>query len=313
MNNNSFKIPLVSIGIPTYNRPDGLRRTLECITRQTYKNLEIIVSDNGSLGSHTEDVVNEFMIADQRVSYYRQARNMGIVFNFKFVFDKATGSYFMWAADDDEWKPKYIESCLELFDDNTSLVCTQMEVIWRIGKNKNKIKLPDINKCVSAYERVCSFLRCAAPSMIYGLHRRSNLKNINVFNSVFDFYDCALLISILSQSNVKISDDLLYSAGIDDCEYKIKPNKIETKSRLKYFPFIVYTIKTIKNCNVATKQKIILILLALRFSTNNYIYHESNYNQSPICRKIELYFVIKLNRIIKLLIEVLTGGDTNVE
>ena len=34
---------VVSVGIPTFNRPDGLRQTLECITVQTYKNLEIIV------------------------------------------------------------------------------------------------------------------------------------------------------------------------------------------------------------------------------------------------------------------------------
>jgi len=33
--------PLVSVGIPTYNRPDGLRRTLECITNQSYEFLLI--------------------------------------------------------------------------------------------------------------------------------------------------------------------------------------------------------------------------------------------------------------------------------
>ncbi|MBU4370171.1 glycosyltransferase [Patescibacteria group bacterium] len=46
MNNNNQQ--LVSVGIPTYNRPESLRRTLECITSQTYKNLEIIISDNCS-------------------------------------------------------------------------------------------------------------------------------------------------------------------------------------------------------------------------------------------------------------------------
>ena len=46
--------PLVSVGIPTYNRPEGLRRTLECITKQTYKNLEIIVSNNCSSGPEIE-------------------------------------------------------------------------------------------------------------------------------------------------------------------------------------------------------------------------------------------------------------------
>ena len=69
------KNPLVSVGIPTFNRPDGLRRTLECITNQTYKNLEIIVSDNCSPGPETEAVVREFMAKDRRIQYYRQENN----------------------------------------------------------------------------------------------------------------------------------------------------------------------------------------------------------------------------------------------
>lgn len=61
------RLPLVSVGIPTYNRPEGLRQTLECITRQTYKNLEIIVSDNCSLESETEAIVREFMAKDSHI------------------------------------------------------------------------------------------------------------------------------------------------------------------------------------------------------------------------------------------------------
>jgi glycosyltransferase involved in cell wall biosynthesis len=64
--------PFVSVGIPTYNRPEGLRRTLECITQQTYGNLEIIVSDNGSPGRETEVVVREFRDKDSRIQYFRQ-------------------------------------------------------------------------------------------------------------------------------------------------------------------------------------------------------------------------------------------------
>ena len=41
--------PMVTVGIPTFNRPEGLERTLACITKQTYTNLEIIVSDNCSM------------------------------------------------------------------------------------------------------------------------------------------------------------------------------------------------------------------------------------------------------------------------
>lgn len=52
--------PLVSVWIPCYNRPEGLKRTLECITGQTYKNLEIIVSDNCSPDPEVERVGREY-------------------------------------------------------------------------------------------------------------------------------------------------------------------------------------------------------------------------------------------------------------
>ena len=41
---------LVSIGIPIYNQPESLEKTLNSITKQTYQNLEIIISDNHSPG-----------------------------------------------------------------------------------------------------------------------------------------------------------------------------------------------------------------------------------------------------------------------
>src|SRR4030066_1585407 len=91
--------PLISVGIATYNRPEGLRRTLECITRQTYQNLEIIISDNCSPSTDTERVVQEFQQNDGRIRFFKQKKNYGSFFNFRFVLEKANGEFFMWAAD----------------------------------------------------------------------------------------------------------------------------------------------------------------------------------------------------------------------
>ena len=86
-----INLPLVSVGIPTYNRPEGLRRTLDCITKQTYSNLEIIVSDNASPQTETEAVVRSFMVNDSRISYFRQPTNIGATNNFWFVLKKSIG------------------------------------------------------------------------------------------------------------------------------------------------------------------------------------------------------------------------------
>jgi len=102
-------LPKVSVGMPTFNRPHGLRRALEGIVGQTYPNLEIIVSNNASPGDEVEAIMREFMRRDARIRYYRQPENFGPDHNFQFVLDKATGEYFMWAADDDWRALEFVE------------------------------------------------------------------------------------------------------------------------------------------------------------------------------------------------------------
>jgi len=120
--------PLVSVGIPTYNRHEGLKQTLECITTQTYPNLEIIVSDNCSEEKETRAVVQSFMENDSRIKFHRQETNLGAARNCKFVLEESTGEYFMWAADDDRWEPIYIQKCLEvLLQEGGNLVAVTFE------------------------------------------------------------------------------------------------------------------------------------------------------------------------------------------
>ena len=70
LNNN----PLVLIVIPTYNYANYLTKTLESCVTQSYKNLEIIIIDDGSI-DNTESIVRN--IIDSRVSYYYQ-QNQGV-------------------------------------------------------------------------------------------------------------------------------------------------------------------------------------------------------------------------------------------
>ncbi len=137
--------PLVSVGIPTYNRPAGLRHTLECITGQTYRNLEIIVSDNCSPGPETEAVVREFMAKDPRIQYYRQEVNRGPTQNIEFVIGKSTGEYFMCAADDDGWKNTCIEKCLlEFFKHDSLVLCYSEAAKWSGTSQQESILTSDI-------------------------------------------------------------------------------------------------------------------------------------------------------------------------
>ncbi|MDK3157458.1 glycosyltransferase family 2 protein [Kamptonema cortianum] len=120
----SENFPLVSVGIPTYNREKLLKSTVESVLNQSYKNLEIIISDNGSTDG-TESYCRELSQKDPRFTYIRQPINLGSSKNFEYVLHQATGEFFMWLADDDLCEPELIEKLIEkLVEDSTIILST---------------------------------------------------------------------------------------------------------------------------------------------------------------------------------------------
>ena len=103
--------------MPTYNRAVLLPRALDALLNQTYKNIELIIADDGS-DDDTQKICEEYAARDSRVRYIRHAQNIGHVTNFVFVLKQARGDYFMWAADDDRWDPRFIEKLTEMLEQN---------------------------------------------------------------------------------------------------------------------------------------------------------------------------------------------------
>lgn len=103
--------PLVTIGIPTYERAETLGRALASALGQSHTSLEVIISDNGSRDG-TEAVCRAAAAADERVRYVRHERNRGSTFNFNYLFASCRGDYVMMLADDDWLDPDYVAACV---------------------------------------------------------------------------------------------------------------------------------------------------------------------------------------------------------
>lgn len=103
--------PLVTIAIPTYNRADTyFPHALQSALRQTYSNLEIMVSDNCST-DRTRELVTS--IDDRRLRYVRHESNIGQKNNYKFCFYHAKGRYCLLLHDDDMIDSDFVSSCIE--------------------------------------------------------------------------------------------------------------------------------------------------------------------------------------------------------
>jgi glycosyltransferase involved in cell wall biosynthesis len=108
---NAPKLPLVSIGLPVYNGENFIQSAIECLRRQSYENVEIIISDNCS-ADRTLEICRALAECDGRIRLLAGSSNIGAARNFNKVVQEAKGEFFAWANHDDLWEPEYIERCM---------------------------------------------------------------------------------------------------------------------------------------------------------------------------------------------------------
>ena len=116
----SEKQPLVSVIIPCYNHEKYIAYAIESVLNQTYKNIEVIVADNGSTdGSY--DVIQQY--ADRITAIQLQINNPFVC--EKKLTEAAHGEYIAHMTSDDYWEPDKLELQMKVFSDNSHVkVCT---------------------------------------------------------------------------------------------------------------------------------------------------------------------------------------------
>jgi len=121
--------PLVSIGMPVYNEGAFIRESLMSLLAQDYRNMEIIISDNGSTDD-TSDICREFAQLDERVSYHRFGNNVGAAKNALLVLERASGKYFMWASGHDIRSENLIAETVQILEGHPDAVLAFGSAMW---------------------------------------------------------------------------------------------------------------------------------------------------------------------------------------
>jgi glycosyltransferase involved in cell wall biosynthesis len=115
--------PLVSILVPTYERPRYLRETLASAVTQSWRNLEIIVHDNASPTDPTALVAS---FADSRIVLCRNDENVGVTRNIALGLTRCRGKYVAILGDDDLWERSFVSTlagALERHDEAVIAFC----------------------------------------------------------------------------------------------------------------------------------------------------------------------------------------------
>ncbi|MFC1764317.1 glycosyltransferase family 2 protein [Planctomycetota bacterium] len=280
--------PLVSIGLPAYNRPHFLQQTLESLTQQTYQNLEIIVSDDCSPGEATKTVIQEFVSRDSRIRPFRQSENLRPVRNSIFTLRQATGKYFFWAGEDDLWDKRFFETGVASLEDNPSFHAWKSAMVsidsygrvvrnyppcsWMTStadKRKDLVKYlrdPEINGKANTYHSI--FLRTALVEALTYYH----IDNRNWGA------DCCFVLAFLARFNLMASDEVLfYKRMVRPTDSPTRVDVITIKNPSRH----IFSLKKCRryireNCKAVKGtpyERLVLVTLILRLPTamRNYL------------------------------------------
>jgi glycosyltransferase involved in cell wall biosynthesis len=135
--NNKFE-ELVSIIMPAFNCGDYIGITIDSVINQTYKNWEIIVVDDCSTDT-TKQVVNDYMLKDPRVKYYKLNQNSGAAVARNKAIDLAEGKFMAFLDSDDVWFPAKLTKQINFMKQyGYNFTCTSYTKIDEKGNYLNR-------------------------------------------------------------------------------------------------------------------------------------------------------------------------------
>jgi glycosyltransferase involved in cell wall biosynthesis len=227
-------MPKVSVIIPTHNRPVLLKRAIESVLNQTYKDLECVVVDDASTES-PEKICKELgvkylQITPEESRGVSHARNLGIV--------STVSDYVAFLDDDDYWLPEKIEKQVALMQSQT-LDIVYCKVFYEFVGNDRAARI-DWNSC-SGYighgDLHKDILMNIATGSSCILVSRSLLMELGMFDEKLSLWsDYDLLVRAAQKCDFNLVDEALTVSRIDEFDPQRLNNKYsEWLNSLRYF------------------------------------------------------------------------------
>ena len=171
----------LSIIIPTYNREEYIKRCLESALNQTYKDIEVIIVDDGST-DNTEKIIKSYK--DKRIKYFKNT-NHGIGFSRNFGLDKANGDYIFFLDSDDYLDNNMAKTVIDNIKDNDILIFDYKEIFEKNGK-----------ELINKYDEFNNYALNKHPELI-------NTVNLGPCNKVYKK-------SFLDEHKIRFPEDIKY-------------------------------------------------------------------------------------------------------
>lgn len=232
--------PLISVIIPTYQRRDKLKKTLESVLSQTYTNYEVLIMDDGS-NDGTKEMVNSFN--DSRIFYNWQKNTGGPAKPRNDGIKIAKGEWVAFLDDDDQWSEDKLSEINEQINDNIDFIYHDYTSI--ISKNFYKKK----KLIESSSLKPPKFFDLLLNGNVIGIStvvvRKKILLKIGGFNENINMAPCAdyntwLKITRITENFLYLPKNLGYY-NID--QYNMSNQDMTVSKRLAVKEFLTYLTK----------------------------------------------------------------------
>lgn len=211
MNNGRGK---VSVIIPTYNRAKVLKRALESVLEQSYRDLEVIIVDDGST-DNTAELISS--IQDDRIRYYYTQINSGAAAARNYGLQKAEGEYIAFQDSDDIWYRDKLQKQMSVMTSAGEAVgAVYHKIMYDLGNDQCAV-LPNEEISVSRksgdiYAQMLYDNLIPCPSI---LMKRECVEQIGMFDSAMkalEDYDFAL--KLARNYRIGFIDEILLEAAL---------------------------------------------------------------------------------------------------
>lgn len=269
---------LVSIGVPTFNGEKTILRTLLSLTAQSYVNLEIIVSDDGSTDG-TCAICKEFAQTDSRIKFVSHQENRGAVWNFNYVLEQAKGEYFFWSGQDDVRLSNYVEKCVEKLINNSRAVYCNSFYQDLIEDESCVRAVRSVGSLVTLQSRSKRFMQAyksgIGSTAFYGIYRLNIVKPKLIWQN-FIGSDVCIFNSILLEGDIEEVPEILFryygrNAVRDKAEHFRFLMPRNRKKRI-FFPYLIFvknSIRIVLKSSLSRDKKFLLIASIIGYECIN--------------------------------------------
>lgn len=257
---------LISIIIPVYNNCTSIKKCLDSLINQSYKNLEIIIINDGSTDK-TENVCLEYKENDKRIKYYFK-KNSGVSDTRNYGIAKATGEYLCFIDSDDYIEKDYIEKLYNnLKATNAKIAISGFTKINEDGSNAEKRYYKTNKKVLKFEEYVDNFINYAYLTRVNMLIKKELLKNIK-FESKLKYGEDILFTFELLKDNemcyvpifgyyyVQNSNSLTHQTTMEAAEKYMEDNNYVFSIFKRQFPnyLVLFNNRMLTKLNIALRK-----------------------------------------------------------